>query len=196
MSEHNFEIGDVVTMKMSNTSLYKGTVIDSGGESITICLEGNTQLDIPFELFNTLTNITKQQNNKEQQMKEHNITPKNIKPEDEVTITVTYRDLAKMYALLGSVSCTYSDHRLFYRLEKMLDTSGNIRDKVVVDNVPYENRLNYKEYQEEFEALLFPEPIETEQQKQIRELREQAEAMQEQSKALLEKAKTLEENQK
>ena len=76
-------------------------------------------------------------------MNEHNIKPKNIKPEDEVTITVTYRDLAKMYALLGSVSCTYSDHRLYYRLEKMLDPSGYIRDSVVVNNIPYENRLKY-----------------------------------------------------
>lgn len=117
-------------------------------------------------------------------MKEHN-----IKPEDEVTITATYRDLAKIYALLGTTSCKYADHSLFYKLENMLDPSGHIRDKVVVDNVPYENRLNYKEYQEEFEVLLFPETIETEQQKQIRELREQAEA-------LLQKAKDIESSQK
>ena len=117
-------------------------------------------------------------------MKEHN-----IKPEDEVTITATYRDLAKIYALLGTTSCKYEDHSLFYKLENMLDPSGHIRDKVVVDNVPYENRLDYKEYQEEFEVLLFPEPIETEQQKQIRELREQAEA-------LLQKAKDIESSQK
>ena len=129
-------------------------------------------------------------------MKEQNVKPKNIKPEDEVTITATYRDLAKMYALLGSVPCTYNDHRLYYKLEKMLDPSGDIRDSVVVNNISYENRLKYKEYQEEFESALFPEPVETEQQKQIRELREQAEAMQEQSKALLQKAKSLEENQK
>ena len=122
-------------------------------------------------------------------MKEHNIKPKNIKPEDEVTITVTYRDLAKMYALLGSVPCTYNDHRLYYKLEKILDPSGDIRDSVVVNNISYENRLKYKEYQEEFEALLFPEPVETEQQKQIRELREQAEA-------LLQKAKDIESSQK
>ena len=127
-------------------------------------------------------------------MTEHNITPKNIKPEDEVTITVTYRDLAKIYALLGTTSCKYGDHSLFYKLENMLDPSGHIRDKVVVSNVSYENRFKYQEYQEEFESALFPEPVETEQQKQIRELREQAEAMQEQSKALLQKARDIEES--
>ena len=60
----------------------------------------------------------------------------------------------------------------------------------------YHRNYNYEEYQKEFESALFPEPVETEQQKQIRELREQAEAMQEQSKALLQKAKSLEANQK
>lgn len=190
MLEHNFEIGDKVSGVRNGSAVWYGTVTVLCGHGIE-CWEQDFRvyIYIPNHMLYTLTNLTKQQKSKEQQMKEHNIKPKNIKPEDEVTITVTYRDLAKMYALLGSVSCTYSDHRLFYRLEKMLDPSGNARDKVVTNNIPYENRLNYKEYQEEFESALFPEPIETEQQKQIRELREQAEA-------LLQKVKDIESNQK
>lgn len=193
MSEHNFEIGDVVTMKMSNTSLYKGTVIDSGGESITICLEGNTQLDIPFELFNTLTNITKQQNNKEQQMKEQNVKPKNIKPEDEVTITVTYHDLALVYAVIGRVFGT--DSRLYDLAQEMLDPDFSKSCVIGLSLKTIDEIVRYGNYCKEFEALLFPqEPVETEQQKQIRELREQAEALQEQSKELLQKARDIEES--
>ena len=196
MLNHNFEIGDKVSGVRNGSRVWYGTVSYLNGNGIE-CWEQDFRayIYIPNHMLYTLTNLTKQQN-KDQQMKEHNTKPKNIKPEDEVTITVTYRDLAKMYALLGSVSCTYRDHRLFYRLEKMLDPSGDIRDSVVVNNIPYENRLKYEEYQKEFESALFPEHVETEQQKQIRELREQAEAMQEQSKALLQKAKSLEENQK
>lgn len=197
MLKHNFEIGDKVSGVRNGSHVWYGTVSYLNGNGIE-CWEQDFRVHvyIPNHMLYTLTNLTKQQKSKDKQMKEQNVKPKNIKPEDEVTITVTYRDLAKMYALLGSVSCTYSDHRLFYRLEKMLDPSGDIRDSVIVNNIPYENRLKYEEYQKEFESALFPEPVETEQQKQIRELREQAEAMQEQSKALLQKAKSLEENQK
>ena len=197
MSNHNFEIGDVVTMKAPFNTVFEGTVADIYKQGIKVNFVCGDKVYIPDHMLYTLTNLTKQQKSKEQQMKEQNVQPKNIQPEDEVTITMTYRDLAKMYALLGSVSCTYNDHRLFYRLEKMLDQSGDIRDSVIVNNIPYENRLKYEEYQKEFEALLFPQgPAETEQQKQIRELREQAEALQEQSKKLLQKAKDIEANQK
>ena len=185
MSEHNFEIGDKVSGVRNGSRVWYGTVTTLCGHGIE-CWEQDFRvyIYIPNHMLYTLTNITKQQKSKEQQMKEHN-----IKPEDEVTITATYRDLAKIYALLGTTSCKYGDHSLFYKLENMLDPSGHIRDKVVVSNVSYENRFKYQEYQEEFEALLFHEPIETEQQKQIRELREQAEA-------LLQKAKDIESNQK
>ena len=197
MSNHNFEIGDVVAMKATFNTVFEGTVAEIYKQGIKVNFVCGDKVYIPDHMLYTLTNLTKQQKSKEQQMKEQNVKPKNIKPEDEVTITVTYRDLAKMYALLGSVSCTYSDHRLYYRLEKMLDPSGYIRDSVVVNNISYENRLKYEEYQKEFESALFPqEPAETEQQKQIRELREQAEVLQEQSKELLQKAKSLEANQK
>ena len=130
-------------------------------------------------------------------MNEHTVKPKNIKPEDEVTITVTYRDLAKIYALIGSSTCRYMDENLYLRLMSMLDSGGDIRYNIVYQKVPRSERLDYAAYQEEFEAALFPqEPTETEQQKQIRELRERAEALQEQSKILLQKTRSLEENQK
>lgn len=121
-------------------------------------------------------------------MTEHNITPKNIKPEDEVTITVNYRDLALAYAVLGKT--TGPDSKLYSQARGMLDPYWKAYDSLNLRNKTSDQILRYGDYYKEFEALLFPqEPVETKQQKQIRELREQAEA-------LLQKAKDIESNQK
>lgn len=201
MSEHNFEIGDVVTMKAPLKAVYEGTVTQIYKQGIEVHFLCGDRVYISNYMLYTLTNITKQQKatqdnqsttseqeSKEQQMKEQNIKQSNIKPEDEVTITVTYRDLAKMYALFGRTGCKYGNHQLYYKLKRMLDPSGTIRGNVLLD-IRQDLTLQYELYQEKFESLLFPEPIETEQQKQIRELREQAEA-------LLQKAKDIESSQK
>ena len=128
-------------------------------------------------------------------MKEQNIKPKNIKPEDEVTITVNYRDLALAYAVLGKT--TGPDSRLYKQAKDMLDPNWKAYDSLKLRNKTSDQILRYGDYYKEFESLLFPqEPVETGQQKQIRELREQAEALQEQSKELLQKARDIEANQK
>ena len=209
MSEHNFEIGDNVSGVRNGYRVWYGTVTTLCGHGIE-CWEQDFRvyIYIPNHMLYTLTNVTKQQKatqdnqsttseqeSKEQQMKEQNIKPKNIKPEDEVTITVNYRDLALAYAVLGKT--TGPDSMLYKQARAMLDPNWKAYDSLNLRNKTSDQILRYGDYYKEFESLLFPqEPIEIEQQKQIRELREQAEAMQEQSKALLEKAKTLESNQK
>ena len=201
MKEHNFEIGDVVTMKAPFKAVYEGTISEVYKQGIKVHFFCGDRVYISNYMLYTLTNVTKQQKatqdnqsttseqeSKEQPMKEHNFTPKNIKPEDEVTITTTYRELATVYAIYGSVNGAGNSY-LFKKLENMLDYNRKVYDKVI-GNKTKEQILNYNQYQKEFETLLFSqEPVETDQQKQIRELREQAEAM-------LQQVKALEENQK
>lgn len=195
MPEHNFKIGDVVAMKAPFNAVFEGTVARIYKQGIKVNFLCGDKVYIPNYMFYTLTNLTKQQNNKEQQMKDQNVKPKNIKPEDEVTITVTYRDLALAYAVLGKT--TGPDSMLYKQARSMLDPTWVAYDSLKLRTKTSDQILQYGDYYKEFEALLFPqEPVETEQQKQIRELREQAEVLQEQSKELLQKAKSLEENQK
>ena len=189
MSEHNFEIGDKVSGVRNGSRVWYGTVTTLCGHGIE-CWEQDFRvyIYIPNHMLYTLTNLTKQQKSKEQQMKEHNVKPKNIKPEDEVTITVNYRDLALAYAVLGKTTGPAS--MLYRQVRNMLDPNWKAYDSLNLCNKTSDQILRYGDYYKEFEALLFPqEPVETEQQKQIRELREQAEA-------LLQKAKDIESSQK
>lgn len=197
MSEHNFEIGDVVTMKAPFKSVYEGTVIQVYKQGVEVYFFCGDRVYIENYMLYTLTNVTKQQKatqdsqskqeSKDHPMKEQNLKPKNIKPEDEVTITVNYRDLALVYAVLGKTTGPYS--MLYKQAKEMLDLNWKAYDSLNLRNKTSDQILRYGDYYKEFEALLFPEPIETGQQKQIRELREQAEA-------LLQKAKDIESNQK
>ena len=196
MSEHNFEIGDKVSGVRNGSAVWYGTVSSLNGNGIE-CWEQDFRvyIYIPNHMLYTLTNLTKQQKSKEQQMKEQNVKPKNIKPEDEVTITVTYHDLALVYAVIGRVFGT--DSRLYDLAQEMLDPDFSKSCVIGLSLKTIDEIVRYGNYCKEFEALLFPqEPVETEQQKQIRELREQAEALQEQSKELLQKARDIEANQK
>ena len=110
-------------------------------------------------------------------LKEENVMP--ISSEDEVTITTTYRELARVYAILGKVDgAAFSS--LFNQVAAMLDPDYKKYSKFIS---PIDKRdvLNYHSYQFSWEALLFSEQ-ETPQQIQIRE----------QAEALLQKAKELE----
>lgn len=108
----------------------------------------------------------------------------NIKPEDEVTITTTYGELARVYAVLGNVNgLGYGEH-LWHQLVEILDPEEKVYNGLVCSKKE-EELMDYASYQKEWLNALFPQ--ETDQQKQIRELREQA-------KELLKKAKQLEES--
>lgn len=114
-------------------------------------------------------------------LKEENVMP--IKPEDEVTITTTYRELARLYVIMGKCNGD-TNGELFVKLKSLLDIGGDKYDKLIRPMSSARDILNYNEYQSKWEGMLFGEQ-ETQQQIQIRELREQAEA-------LLQKAKELE----
>lgn len=107
-----------------------------------------------------------------------------IKPEDEVTITTTYRDLALCYAVLGKIRFN-GEMKLWTKLREMLDPEQRIYDSLIYSK-DFSELEQYSYIKDKWEGLLFPQKlVETKQQIQIRELREQAEA-------LLEKAKELE----
>lgn len=111
-----------------------------------------------------------------------------IKPEDEVTITTTYGELARAYAVLGKVNGkTIGKEVLWCTIRKLLeDPFQEIYNKEITLDRSIEDLADYAAIQEDWLNSLFPpEPVETEQQKQIRELREQAEV-------LLDKANQLE----
>lgn len=109
----------------------------------------------------------------------------NIKPEDEVTIATTYGELARAYAVLGKVNGKDYGSALWSKIATMLDPSEEVYSKII-DNKTFGQLSDYNSIQSGWLDLLFPqEPMETSQQKQIRELREQAEL-------LLSKAKELE----
>lgn len=114
-------------------------------------------------------------------LKEEDVMP--IKPEDEVTITTTYRELARLYVILGKANGN-TNGRLFVKLKSLLDIGGDKYNKLIRPMTSARDILNYGEYQSKWEGMLFGEQ-ETQQQIQIRELREQAEV-------LLQKAKELE----
>lgn len=107
-----------------------------------------------------------------------------IKPEDEVTITTTYRELALCYAVLGKISFK-GEMKLWIKLREMLDPEQRVYDSLIYSK-DFSELEQYSKIKDKWEGLLFPQkPVETQQQIQIRELREQAEA-------LLQKAKELE----
>lgn len=104
-----------------------------------------------------------------------------INTEDEVTITTTYRELARVYAILGKVNnAAFSS--LFKQVAALLDPDYKKYAKFV-SPIDKSNILNYHSYQFSWEELLFGEQ-ETQHQIQIRELREQAEALLERAKEL------------
>ena len=104
---------------------------------------------------------------------------KNIKPEDEVTLEVktTYRDLASAYAVLGRTNGK-DNHAIYLHIKNMIDADGSAH-KLIDSHLKC---IEYYSIQGEVESLLFPQ--ETEQQKQIRELKETIEKAQRQIEEL------------
>ena len=111
--------------------------------------------------------------------------PKHLRPEDEVTITTTYGELADILIATGCSSSTYGTEDLYMQLLSLFKVSaGDLENlfcglpSIVVDS----------EIKICLNALLFPEPtsVESPTQRKARELREQAEE-------LLAKARELEE---
>lgn len=91
---------------------------------------------------------------------------KKIKPEDSVTITTTYGELAAAYAILGRENGeTIGSKSLFRAISELIDPNQKVYRE------QYDAMLNspdYYTFQPQWLAALFSQ--ETEQQKQIKEL--------------------------
>lgn len=109
--------------------------------------------------------------------------PKHIRPEDEVTITTTYGELAKVLILLAKANGKHRGN-LFDVLRNLFGIKGACSD-MIKGKLP---TIDYVKVEQEWLAELFPEPtpVESPAQRKVRELREQAEE-------LLAKARELEE---
>lgn len=107
--------------------------------------------------------------------------PKHIRPEDEVTITTTYGELAKVLMLLSRSNgkCGYDLYRL---IKDIFEIKGSVPNLMRIPTI------DYIKVEQKWLAALFPEPtpVESPTQRKVREMREQAEE-------LLAKAKELEE---
>lgn len=109
-----------------------------------------------------------------------------IQPEEQVTITTTYGELAKVYAILGrvrSVDCISNPHSLWNISMNLLDPNAVKRNsfpqyKSMLDDSQV---LGYSSYQKEWLEHLFEE---SRVQREIRELEETITKAQEQLKTL------------
>lgn len=95
---------------------------------------------------------------------------KHIRPEDEVTITLTYEDLAA--ALVTNANSYGGSLKLHNKLLKLFNINRYPLRKITGDI----GVVDYTSVKQEVFELLFPQqPAESKHDKQVRELREQAE---------------------
>ena len=108
----------------------------------------------------------------------------NIKPTDEITITTTYGELARVYAVLGSASCgkLLAGEDIWRKCQSIFDPDQKIYDAIIPDSDV--RVMCYATYQKEWLDALFPQETETESQRKIRELRETIEKAQRQIQEL------------
>lgn len=98
--------------------------------------------------------------------------PKHIRPEDEVTITTTYGELAVALYFLGEVAQPYGQ-QLYNQILEVFNLEYADFTSLVDDE------LDFYRVKSEVYATLFPEPtpVESPTQRKARELREQAEEL-------------------
>lgn len=100
-----------------------------------------------------------------------------VSPEDEVTITTTYGELAKVYTVMGKVN-GHQYGKTLYRISDNIFTDNEIKNKRIFDsvrNLSWEGLKDYNSYQKEWIKALFGEQ-ESEEEKakalKIKELEE------------------------
>ena len=107
--------------------------------------------------------------------------PKPIRPEDEVTITTTYGDLARAYALLGRAKGkTFGDESLFSKIAVLIDPYGEKYDNFNFPDDAY--MLDYYSYQQKWLDTLFPQK--TEQEVAIEEKQKEIDRLEKEIKEL------------
>ena len=155
--------------KISTTDVDRYTNVDTYGDVSEYIMHGKGSMSKEQEPYE----ITYEKLMKEAGM--------NIEPEQEVTITITYRELLRAWAVLRNTSGGSFRYSIYCIAKDLL----SLPDEYV--HVPRSHSvIDYDSIQKELEEKVFG-PKETEQQRKVRELREQAEE-------LLTKAKELEES--
>lgn len=96
-------------------------------------------------------------------------------PEDKITVTITYGELAKIYAYMGCTNGRMEYNTLWHKAKELLDPTKKIRAEaysMIRDTISFDV-FDYRSIEEEWLSLLFPrEPALTEQQKKVIELEE------------------------
>lgn len=105
---------------------------------------------------------------------------KRLKPEDKITVEITLAELARVYAVMGKVDGGIGD-TIWQKAKEILDPRREIYNGMMLGS-PAEHVLKYTHYCREWERALFHR--ETEQQKQIRELKETIQKAQQQIEEL------------
>lgn len=107
-----------------------------------------------------------------------------INPEDKVVLTLSYRQVAKLYAIMGRVNGT-GDSSCWGKLKEIVEDFDQSKYNSFVYEREHADAMEYSEYQDEWEKILFSEQkseaeIQLEKlQEQIKELEKQAQKLKE-----------------
>jgi hypothetical protein len=111
---------------------------------------------------------------------------KNVLPTDSITITTTYGELAKAYAVIGRMNGEDFGENLFSTISKLMDEG----DKVLDSNIrpdSWKDLGNYYSYQKQWLEAIFPAyKQKTEAQLKLEELQKTIEDAQRQIEQLKE----------
>lgn len=138
MSNEKFKVGDEVVLARGN-SRGKGVVISTNNPIGTLSVKWDDGMPPSFMMAgNTLEYAIKS-------------------PEDLVTITTTYGELAKAYAVFGTTNGHPYGESLFGIARGILDPEQKIYDQFFYVEDEPEQREDYVSYQEDWLKVLFKE---------------------------------------
>lgn len=107
----------------------------------------------------------------------------NMKPNDVFTYTFTYREIARLYAILGKATGSFPS-MFWEEIRDKLDPGQMLYDRYIREK-DYKEVMHYHTYGDRWERAIFA-PKETEEQKKIKELEETIKKAQEQIQELKE----------
>lgn len=118
-----------------------------------------------------------------QLMEEAGMTKKKVRPEDEVTITTTYGELAKAYAILGRVNGHNYGEDLWVSASRILGEMSGYKAYATLEHQDIATRANYNSYQDQWIETIFGSQ-KTKAQIAVENLRKKAEELLTQAKEL------------
>lgn len=178
-----FKVGDKVIC-VNDKGWTKGYVVNGG---IYTVVDKHYELCLPNQVSITCVNGPFSKDFFKFQKVEEQV--KQIKPEDEITITTTYGELARIYAILGNANgADYGKSLWKIASEAFNDSWEETRNKKFwefdkTNKLKEQDVLDYRLYQKEWEKLLFNQKSEkdlkieelektiAEAQKQLQELK-------------------------